>query len=122
MERLAEELLEKETLTLPDLLRILGERPYPLKETVREYLEEMKERIEKDREEDAASAAKAGEEVDDSEQKEAGAMEGEKDAADVKVEQSEDKADDGAAKLGEKVVDASAVENESSRKSEDEKK
>ena len=49
-------------------------------------------------------------------------MEGEKDAADVKVEQSEDKADDGAAKLGEKVVDASAVENESSRKSEDEKK
>ena len=122
MERLAEELLEKETLTLPDLLRILGERPYPLKETVREYLEEMKERIEKDREEDAASAAKAGEEVDDSEQKEAGAMEGEKDAADVKVEQSEDKADDGAAKLGEKVVDASAVEKESSRKSEDEKK
>ena len=61
MERLAEELLEKETLTLPDLLRILGERPYPLKETVREYLEEMKERIEKDREEDAASAAKEGE-------------------------------------------------------------
>ena len=58
MERLAEELLEKETLTLPDLLRILGERPYPLKETVREYLEEMKERIEKDREEDAASVAK----------------------------------------------------------------
>jgi AFG3 family protein len=38
---LAEELLSKETITLPDILRILGDRPYPLKETVREYLEEL---------------------------------------------------------------------------------
>ncbi|CDW88581.1 afg3-like protein 2 [Stylonychia lemnae] len=45
---LAEELLAKETITLPDILRILGDRPYPLKETVREYLEELKERKVKD--------------------------------------------------------------------------
>ena len=121
IERLAEELLEKETLTLPDLLRILGERPYPLKETVKEYLEEMKERIEKDREEDAAAAAKEAEKTADGEEKE-GSEEGGEDAAEVKVEQAEDKADEGAAKLGEKVVDASAVEDESSRKGEDEKK
>lgn len=45
---LAEELLAKESITLPDILRILGDRPYPLKETVREYLEELIERKEKD--------------------------------------------------------------------------
>lgn len=38
---LAEELLAKESITLPDLLRILGERPYPLKESIREYLQEL---------------------------------------------------------------------------------
>jgi hypothetical protein len=53
---LAEELLEKESITLPDLLRVLGDRPYPLKETVREYLEELKERDLK-KEEEAAAAA-----------------------------------------------------------------
>ena len=38
---LAEELLKKETINLTDILRVLGDRPYPLKENVREYLEEL---------------------------------------------------------------------------------
>jgi hypothetical protein len=38
---LAEELLDKETIGLTDILRVLGDRPYALKENVREYLEDM---------------------------------------------------------------------------------
>ena len=44
--RLAETLLEKETISLPDIVDILGPRPYPLKETVAEYLKELRERKE----------------------------------------------------------------------------
>ena len=36
------ELLKKETLSLPDIVDILGPRPYPLKETVAEYLKELR--------------------------------------------------------------------------------
>ena len=56
--RLAEELLEKESINLPDILRVLGERPFPLKENVREYLEELQERKHKV-DEDAAAAKEA---------------------------------------------------------------
>jgi len=42
--RLAEELLKKETLALPDIVEILGQRPYPLKASVQQYLEELRER------------------------------------------------------------------------------
>ena len=45
--RMAEELLEKESLTLPDLVRILGDKPFPLKESIREYLQELEERKQK---------------------------------------------------------------------------
>jgi len=41
---MAEELLDKESLNLPDLVRILGQRPFPLKESIREYLQELEER------------------------------------------------------------------------------
>ncbi len=41
---MAERLLEQETLSLPDIVEIMGERPYPMKETVSEYLKELKER------------------------------------------------------------------------------
>ncbi len=37
-------LLAKETLALPDIVEILGPRPYPMKESIREYLEELKTR------------------------------------------------------------------------------
>ena len=40
----AEELLAKETLSLPDIVRIMGPRPFPMKETLKEYLVELTER------------------------------------------------------------------------------
>jgi len=44
IENLAKTLLDKEVVSLPDLIRILGDRPYPMKENIREYLEEIRER------------------------------------------------------------------------------
>lgn len=38
IEKLAEELLDKETLSLPEIVDILGPRPFPLKESVKDYL------------------------------------------------------------------------------------
>jgi hypothetical protein len=56
---LAEELLAKESINLPDIVRILGDRPYPLKESIRQYLEELKTRKEADDEkEDKANKEK----------------------------------------------------------------
>lgn len=46
IEKLAEELLDKETLSLPDIVEILGPRPFPLKESVQDYLQELKDRKE----------------------------------------------------------------------------
>lgn len=43
-DRLAELLLEKETLSLPDIVDTLGDRPYPIKESVIEYLQELRAR------------------------------------------------------------------------------
>lgn len=40
--RLAKRLLEKETLALPDIVEILGPRPYPMKQSLLEYMEELK--------------------------------------------------------------------------------
>jgi hypothetical protein len=64
LDRLGETLLEKETLALPDIVECLGPRPYPLKSTVLEYLQELKERKieeEKTKEQlDAEAAQKAG--------------------------------------------------------------
>ena len=44
--RLAIRLLEKETLALPDIVDILGPRPYPMKQSLLEYMEELKQRAE----------------------------------------------------------------------------
>jgi hypothetical protein len=41
-------LLAKESISLPDIVRILGDRPFPLKESIRQYLEELKTRKEQD--------------------------------------------------------------------------
>ena len=38
--------MKKETLSLPDIVDILGPRPFPLKETLTEYLKELREREE----------------------------------------------------------------------------
>jgi len=58
LEQLAERLLEKETISLPDIVEVLGPRPFPLKASLLEYLEELKERIN----EDEIEAAKKAEE------------------------------------------------------------
>ncbi|MFO0002543.1 MAG: hypothetical protein ACK559_15550 [bacterium] len=44
IEKLAEKLLEKETLNLTDIVEVMGERPFPMKENVVEYMRELKER------------------------------------------------------------------------------
>ncbi len=63
--RLGETLLEKETLALPDIVECLGQRPYPLKETLLEYLQELRER---QTEEQAAETAKKAEESEKKEE------------------------------------------------------
>lgn len=52
IEKLAEVLLEKETLSLPEIVEILGPRPFPMKETLKEYLQELKDRAEVDEEDE----------------------------------------------------------------------
>jgi len=47
---LAQRLLEKETISLPDIVEILGPRPYPCKKSLLDYLEELKERTKEDEE------------------------------------------------------------------------
>ena len=44
VEALGERLLEKETINLPDIIDVLGERPYGMNETMKEYLTELRER------------------------------------------------------------------------------
>ena len=55
IDELAIRLLEKETLALPDIVDILGPRPYPLKQSLLEYMEELKQRATDD---EAAEQAK----------------------------------------------------------------
>ena len=54
---LAEELLAKESIGLPDILRVLGERPYAMKDSVKEYLVEMQEREVQDEQKKTDDAA-----------------------------------------------------------------
>jgi len=61
IEALAEALLEKETLNLPQIMKVLGDRPFPLKESVKKYLMELTERIEEEEEKKAKEAAEAAE-------------------------------------------------------------
>jgi hypothetical protein len=42
--RLAERLLEKETLSLPEIVEVLGERPFKMKDSLKDYLQELKDR------------------------------------------------------------------------------
>ena len=57
---MAERLLEKETIALPDIVEILGPRPFPQKSSLLEYLEELKERAAED---EIEAAKKADEEA-----------------------------------------------------------
>ncbi len=42
--RLAERLLDKESINLPEIIEVIGDRPFEMKESIRNYLNEMKER------------------------------------------------------------------------------
>jgi len=46
IENLAEELLIKETLDLMDIIRILGDRPFPLSDSMKDYMKEIEMRKE----------------------------------------------------------------------------
>ena len=41
---LGDVLLEKETIGLPDIIKVLGERPYGMSETMKDYLQELQQR------------------------------------------------------------------------------
>lgn len=71
---LAKRLLAQEVVSLPDLIEILGERPWPMKETLKEYLEEIKER-KKEEEQAPEKATTAEGETADQENKEKDAEE-----------------------------------------------
>ena len=58
VESLSERLLEKETISLPDIVEVLGQRPFPQKASLLEYLEELKERAAEDRLEEEKEAKK----------------------------------------------------------------
>ena len=44
IENLAESLLVHESMNLQKIIKILGDRPFPMKESMREYLEELESR------------------------------------------------------------------------------
>jgi len=45
IEALAERLLDKESINLPEIIEVIGDRPFEMKESIRNYLNEMKERV-----------------------------------------------------------------------------
>jgi AFG3 family protein len=66
MRALGDSLLEKETINLPQIIDILGERPYGMNETAEKYLMEMRKR-DGDEQAEAAKKANEGEEAEDKE-------------------------------------------------------
>ena len=57
IEKLAEELLKHESINLPHIMKVLGDRPYPLKESIREYLKELEKRQKEEEEKKEVEAA-----------------------------------------------------------------
>jgi len=49
---MAEELLKKETLDLDEIIQCLGDRPYPMPSSIKDYLDEVKKRKVKEEEEE----------------------------------------------------------------------
>ena len=47
---LAEELLVHESMNLPKIIKVLGDRPFPMKESVKEYLQELETREKQEQE------------------------------------------------------------------------
>lgn len=61
---LGDALLEKETVNLPDIIEVLGTRPFGMNEVMEEYLSELKARDLKDKEEAIKKEDEEKEEVD----------------------------------------------------------
>lgn len=59
--RLAHELLDKESINLPQIIKILGDRPFEMKQSVRDYLQELETREHKEQAEQAQTEAKEAE-------------------------------------------------------------
>ena len=77
MQALGDTLLEKETINLPQIIEILGDRPYGLNESAEKYLKEMEKR-------QAEEENKANEEAED-------ADDDEKDGEDIEKEKEDEK-------------------------------
>lgn len=67
---MAQELLKKETLDLLDIIACIGDRPFPLPDSIREYLDEIKNRREQKEKEMQAAKEKKEKEEKDKEEKE----------------------------------------------------
>ena len=64
--RLAEELLAKESINLPSIIKVLGDRPFPMKESLKEYLVELESRSQKEAQRDAQEKAEREKEASES--------------------------------------------------------
>lgn len=79
IEKLATELLEKETLDLLDIVRILGERPFPMTESIKDYMREIeirkKDKLDKEEAEKSKQANSEVKNDESTEEKEAKPLE-----------------------------------------------
>lgn len=91
IELLAEKLLEKETISLPDIVDTLGPRPFPVKDSVMEYLQELRKRA-------STADETRTEEEKVAEDKRKAAVEGTKFDPDAEEPPAEDDETDAAAK------------------------
>ena len=91
IEALAQVLLEKETLSLPDIVDTLGQRPFPLKQNILDYLHELREREEVTTEATAEDKDDTAFQSDASEEEDAAEKEAEPEKAETKSDDKEDK-------------------------------
>ena len=114
---LAEELLQHESINLPQIMKVLGDRPYPLKESIREYLEELEKRQKEETENKEIEDAKAALNEEDAASKDENAS---MDDADDQVNKDEDSDkmsfDDACARMrlseNEKAIDALSAKDQ----------
>ena len=113
--RLAEKLLAEETLSLPDIDDILGQRPFPIKDTLKEYLQELRDR--KDKDDETAEEEKKAEAMNKA------AMDATKYDPDAEEPPSEDKAaPENQQKSDSAAASEESKEQETSKPTEEEKK
>ena len=57
VEKLAEALLAREVLNLPEIIELVGPKPFEMSDNLKKYLEELTERMEQETEEQALKEA-----------------------------------------------------------------